>query len=363
MNESNDNQITSSDPAPSDPPPTEKQGEMTDTSAEAAPVAVELENEESGSEPCKESSDSVETKTQEEASMSQPSEEQESSETGENKEQEEKQLTIFDLDVDSLKVKEKRNYLLTLITLAGSDSDICERELAIIEGAAQRLNITLRESDLRTYDLEELVQGIRRLSLQQAVFTDLIEMAKADRKLVREELRLLRFFAARWGQPLPAIPGVQWHLYKKAEREEVEGWSVERRKSFALRSKALRSVTPVFSLPWVFGSAILQFVFFGIAFPPSLYFLNLQDQRVNDPKEFATLVAVVVACFLTGFACGYFSKARLGSEPAVGVYLPSLLILGFLAQTITPGMFLASLVFSCVAGFWTWFGEQMQDAR
>ncbi len=243
---------------------------------------------------------------------------------------------------EKLPPMERRNYLLALITMASVDDEISEEELDLIKRRATDFNCRIKKSDLKKYDIVKIAEGVRTPSLRDVLFQDLIEMARADRRWLREELSLLRYLSEAWDQSLPGqpFPGMDWRDIVVPSAEEIQETSVRKRNKLAnpQNKKILQSAEPGIQWAWVFAAT-------GIYLLIALLFYVLKGEspqnKVAGSGELTLLDVVLglLPSFLAGFIFGVISPVPTLKEAGIGVSVPVLvtgMIICFLA--IKDGM-------------------------
>lgn len=239
---------------------------------------------------------------------------------------------------ESMTDRERRYYILALVTMAMSDKTTSPEEMDFVSAVCKRLRCRLDKADIRSYDLNKIAEVLQKPAIQAAVFQDLIQMAKADRVWTKEELETLKFFAERWKQPLPALTGVDWGKVAACKVEDVQKLSQEKRATLEKKQdELLKKTDPGFRWFW----SIAALVIFAISLAVSLVIASIVwraptlDDVVNIEK--ALIAVFLIPCAVSGMVIGLVSPGRTIREPAVGIVSPIVLAFGFLAAFVLPG--------------------------
>ena len=151
-------------------------------------------------------------------------------------------------DLYRMTPREKKSYLLALVTIANSDDNIAKEELDLIKSRAKKLKYRVKESDLKSYDIQKIAEEIRKPNVRTSLFEDLLLIAKADRNWDLEELKIIRYFSRVWEQPLPDIPSMKltWEKVGLPTEIQVEKTSIWKRKALEKprNKKIIRSADP-----------------------------------------------------------------------------------------------------------------------
>lgn len=276
----------------------------------------------------------------------------------------------------ALTVAEKRSYLLGLITFASSDDGASPPELAIISEAAKRLGGRVHSKDIRKYDLAGIARSIRTPGVRSAFFADIVRLAAADRRWDPRELRVVKYFAGEWNEPLPEVSGVDWNSVETLAGTDLQGASTSQREAIATRQKALGAAAPSFLWAYaVLGALVLMgaFMLFPLVLAciaPALPAILAESVAALD------LQGILVLVFLGFFSGLVVARASPGStltEPVVGAIIPIALLLLATFRLLTklgggiadvPGTYLAIAAAILFGGslVGAWLGEMVQEA-
>ncbi len=248
-------------------------------------------------------------------------------------------MSVSEADIRSLMMtsREKKYYMMGLLTIAGVDEKVSGKELGIINRAAKVLGAKVRKRDLRGFDIERIAGEIRRTKVRRLLLAQVAEIANADRKLEPSEVKTVKFLAAQWQLPLPKIPGVEWEKVDEPKGEEVEKISDAKREKLESGGgeKALASADHGFQFVWVIGAAVIYIVVAG--------FLTVLTAIIEagagagaDPANGLLLKVGMgfFACLLTGLIVGKLSTGRTIREPAIGVVLPQVAVVGWFIYSV-----------------------------
>ncbi len=278
--------------------------------------------------------------------------------------------------VSRLTPREKRYYLLALITMASSDEDLAPEELDLIRSRARELDWELIKTDLNTYDIEEIARTIQKPSVQEALFQDLVLMGQADRKWHPEEIKILRYFADSWGKNLPPLNGVDWGKVSPPTASELEETSVRKRESLLSpqNQEIVKSASPGTRWGWVFAATG---IYIGLIVTFTILIYVLRDGQEEAPGELnlANTLAGLISCFMTGVIVGVASPGRTLKEPVIGVLLPliaysvALMVAAIkyeyyaLIIAAISAIGIAGLVQFTLAMIGAWLGEKISESR
>ena len=232
-------------------------------------------------------------------------------------------------DLYRMTPREKKSYLLALVTIANSDDNIAKEELDLIQSRAKKLKYRVKESDLKSYDIQKIAEEIRKPNVRASLFEDLLLMAKADRNWDLEELKIIRYFSRVWEQTLPDIPSMKltWEKVGLPTEIQVEKTSIWKRKALEKprNKKIIRSADPGIRWEWVITGTGIYLALFLVFILLNIFFRRGDWLRFINPTIGNALFSLF-ACFVTGFIVGRISPVRTIREPAIGVTIPLLSI-------------------------------------
>lgn len=271
-----------------------------------------------------------------------------------------------------LTLAEKNAYMKALLSIAAVDDNIGPAELERIKAAARRFGCRLKASDLKTFSLDGIARGIQRPHVQKACLAEIVDIAKADRKLSSDELQLIKFLCSHWGMPLPDL-GVGWEQVKSPgdakDLKELEDRT--RDKIVTGKFKAIGATSQGFSITWIVGSLVIMAIFLAL----TLVGVDQgRRQGYVKPEQLrnAYLIGFGLSFFLGGFIVGRKSSGRTLLEPALAAGLG--VFGGLYALTrhtdllsSVKGDYATMAIFAAgpflVAMIGAWVGEALQRAK
>ncbi len=217
-----------------------------------------------------------------------------------------------------LTLAEKNAYMKALLSIAAVDDNIGPPELERIKAAARRFGCRLKASDLKTFSLDGIARGIQRPHVQKACLAEIVDIAKADRKLSSDELQLIKFLCAQWGLPLPDL-GVGWEQVKSPgdAREVKELEDRTRDKIVTGKFKAIGATSQGFSITWIVGSVIIMAIFVALTLLAVDQGRRKEYIKGAEQLRNAYLIGFGLSFFLGGFIVGRKSAGRTLLEPAL----------------------------------------------
>ncbi len=278
------------------------------------------------------------------------------------------------LSAKELSEAERRAYVLALVTLANVDSEASPEELAFIQHICAQLGCRLGSRDLVSLDLAAIAASITRPIHRKALFEDLLQMARRDRKWHGGELRVLKFLGDQWGLEPPTLADVVWEQLVGTDAAGVRQLSKETSQAVAQRPEVAQAVSRGFRWLWAAATVVL----FLVACMGASVLAGVLDSEllagVARLEPLAVLLFLAAGC-LTGLVVGAASPGRTVLEPAVGAALPLLAVFAFVALFVLPeqdgegsaalaGSFFAAIVFAFVATMGgAWLGERLTGGR
>jgi hypothetical protein len=260
-----------------------------------------------------------------------------------------------------------------LLSIAAADDNIAPPELERIKAAAKRFGCRLKASDLKTFSLDGIARGISRPHVQKAVLAEIVDIAKADRKLSSDELQIIKYLCSQWGLPLPDV-GVGWEQVRSpGDKKSIEELD-ERTRSGIVTSKlrAINATSQSFSVKWVLGSLIIMALLLTLAAVAIDQGMRRGHIQSGAQTRNAYLIGLGLTFFLGGFLVGLRSAGRTVIEPAVAAFIG--VFGGLYALTLKvptfqdlKGDYATLAIFAAVPFFvsliGSWVGELIQRSK
>ncbi len=232
--------------------------------------------------------------------------------------------------------RERRYYMLALTTMAAADNKAASEELAYLQRKCKQLKCRLTKKDFKQYDLGKIAKVIDRAEIQSALFEDLIKMAKKDRKWDPAELSVLKYFASTWKLTPPAIQGVDWAQVSAPDEGKKRELSAKKRERLEQRQDVAKATDPGMRWAWVLISIVVflaanvgAYLAAGKWWKP----IDVDTIAAAEPLMFVILLAPSLVC---GLLVGLISPGRTVREPAIGILVVTLAVLGFFALAVLP---------------------------
>lgn len=229
----------------------------------------------------------------------------------------------------------RRAYVLALVTLANVDSEASPEELAFIHQVCQHFDCRLAPKDLVSLDLPTIAASVKPPAHRQALFADLLRMARRDRKWDGGELRVLKFLGEQWGMEPPSLTDVVWEQLVGVDDEGARQLSQQTSQAVVGRPEVVQAARAGFRWFWVWATVLLFVVACALA---GAFASALGGDLLVGVARFEPVAVLLFlgAGFGSGLLIGLVSPGRTVLEPALGAALPLLAAFALVVVFVLP---------------------------